>query len=234
MWFSNMLLLEFMTRTLFFATLEYKKLFFLFSYRLTTMQSRWFSMSTTYHHTNFTDSEGWSAWHEFGSNWAPPHQQTRHSTGRKFPNSSHAELPRPGLIWNIFGCCHESCVSLLSFYFFFVCHLCETFYYSSGFETDPRTSKFEIEATVPRISLVGKYKINGKVLVLPIQGRGKSNLTLGNDTFTTCVFVIFIYITLVLSDDVSLRVKFKPKIIEKNGKTYIQTEKFKLNFDTTR
>lgn len=53
------------------------------------------------------------------------------------------------------------------------------FYETSGFEKDPLRSKFEIEASVPRISLVGKYKINGKVLVLPIQGRGKSNLTIG-------------------------------------------------------
>lgn len=32
----------------------------------------------------------------------------------------------------------------------------------SGFEKNPATSKFEIEATVPRLSLVGKYKVNGK------------------------------------------------------------------------
>ncbi|XP_063696583.1 protein takeout-like [Culicoides brevitarsis] len=83
----------------------------------------------------------------------------------------------------------------------------------NGFEADPRTSKFEIEAKVPRLTLAGKYKINGKVLVLPIQGRGLSNLTI---------------------DNVNLRVKFKPKVIEKNGKTYIQTDKFKLTFDTSR
>uniref|UniRef100_A0A336M7R2 CSON013083 protein n=1 Tax=Culicoides sonorensis TaxID=179676 RepID=A0A336M7R2_CULSO len=82
-----------------------------------------------------------------------------------------------------------------------------------GFEKDPRTSKFEIEAKVPKLSLSGKYKVNGQVLVLPIQGRGRSNLTIEN---------------------VVLRIKFKPKVIEKNGKNYIQTDKFKLTFDTTR
>lgn len=50
----------------------------------------------------------------------------------------------------------------------------------SGFEKDPRTSKYELEAKIKRVVMAGKYKVNGKVLVLPIQGKGRSNLTLGN------------------------------------------------------
>lgn len=48
-----------------------------------------------------------------------------------------------------------------------------------GFQKDPRGSKIEVEGFLPKITLIGDYKIQGKVLILPIQGNGKSNLTLG-------------------------------------------------------
>lgn len=35
-------------------------------------------------------------------------------------------------------------------------------------------------------------------------------------------------------DNADLAIKYKPKIIVKNGKKYIQTERFNLDFDTTR
>lgn len=82
-----------------------------------------------------------------------------------------------------------------------------------GFEADPLTSKYEVYATVPRITINGDYKIDGRVLVLPINGEGKANL---------------------MFDNANLVVKFKPRIVTKNGKNYIQTETFKLDFDTTR
>ncbi|XP_031638896.1 protein takeout-like [Contarinia nasturtii] len=82
-----------------------------------------------------------------------------------------------------------------------------------GFDTDPSTSKYEVYAIVPKISISGKYKIDGRVLVLPIKGEGKANL----------VF-----------DNANLVVKYKPKVIEKTGKEYIQTERFQLDFDTER
>jgi Haemolymph juvenile hormone binding protein (JHBP) len=66
---------------------------------------------------------------------------------------------------------------------------------------------------VPRLSIIGNYKINGKVLVLPIQGDGKCNLTI---------------------DNVEIRGKFSPDVIMKNGKEYLQAKKLKLSFDTTR
>lgn len=49
----------------------------------------------------------------------------------------------------------------------------------SGFTSDPKTSKFELHARLPRIEMIAKYKIDGKVLILPIRGEGASNLTLG-------------------------------------------------------
>lgn len=83
----------------------------------------------------------------------------------------------------------------------------------SGFGTDPNTSKYEVYALVPKITIHGKYKIDGRVLVLPIQGEGNAHL----------VF-----------DNANLVVKYKPKVIQKNGKNFIQTEKFQLDFDTSR
>lgn len=68
-------------------------------------------------------------------------------------------------------------------------------------------------ATLPLLSLVGRYKIDGKILIWPILGGGSASLGF---------------------HDVAFSVKFKPKVTEKNGKTYIQTKRFHLNFDTTR
>lgn len=68
-------------------------------------------------------------------------------------------------------------------------------------------------AVIPKISITGKYKIDGRVLVLPIQGEGNARL----------VF-----------DNANLVVKYKPKVVEKNGKQFIQTERFQLDFDTTQ
>lgn len=63
------------------------------------------------------------------------------------------------------------------------------------------------------VTLEGDYKINGRVLVLPIQGVGKSLLSFEN---------------------VDIGIKYKPRKVVKNGKEYIQTEKFKLEFDTAK
>ncbi|XP_055327034.1 protein takeout-like [Sitodiplosis mosellana] len=82
-----------------------------------------------------------------------------------------------------------------------------------GFGADPNSSKYEVYAVVPKITITGKYKIDGRVLVLPIQGEGNAHL----------VF-----------DNTNLVVKYKPKVVEKNGKQYIQTEKFQLDFDPSR
>lgn len=52
----------------------------------------------------------------------------------------------------------------------------ENFY--SGFQADP-AGKYELKVKGPALYLVGPYKISGRVLVLPIQGVGISNTTLG-------------------------------------------------------
>lgn len=73
--------------------------------------------------------------------------------------------------------------------------------------------KKEIRINAPVISLVGNYSINGRVLILPIQGDGRCNLTLDN-----LVFIM----------------KFNGKSVTKNGKEYLKPDKFKAAFTTTR
>lgn len=49
-----------------------------------------------------------------------------------------------------------------------------------GFEKDPSRSKYEVHIKIPRIEMLSNYNISGRVLILPIQGQGRSNLTFGN------------------------------------------------------
>lgn len=56
-------------------------------------------------------------------------------------------------------------------------------FFSSGFERDPSTSKFEIHANCAQLSLIARYKVNGKVIVLPVVGSGPANLTFGRFRF---------------------------------------------------
>lgn len=49
----------------------------------------------------------------------------------------------------------------------------------SGFQANP-AGKYNLNVKGPALYLVGPYKISGRVLVLPIQGEGKSNITLRN------------------------------------------------------
>lgn len=65
----------------------------------------------------------------------------------------------------------------------------------------------------PQVALIGDYSISGRILILPIQGEGKCNLTLDNMDFT---------------------IKWTGKTVTKNGKEYLQTDKFKFSFETSR
>lgn len=87
--------------------------------------------------------------------------------------------------------------------------------------------------------MISQYKIDGKVLILPITGSGGSNLTLGevtrsHDLLRNSNFTINILFS--AKDNVDIKLKFAPTITEKNGKQYIRlaNNKFKLAFDTSR
>lgn len=56
-------------------------------------------------------------------------------------------------------------------------------YKLSGFNRNPQGNKLDIRLKSPKIELHGPYKAMGRVLLLPIQGDGICNLTLGNDNF---------------------------------------------------
>lgn len=82
---------------------------------------------------------------------------------------------------------------------------------ATGFTENP--TKMELAVLVPVATLVGGYKINGKVLILPIQGEGRSNMTMEN-----C----------------HIQLKWTGKLVEKSGKQFYQLDKLKATFDTTR
>lgn len=77
-----------------------------------------------------------------------------------------------------------------------------------GFDREINGKNIEIIAKFPIATLHGDYKIGGRVLVLPIQGQGKANLTLINFDFA---------------------IRFLPKMINRGGQKYLQLEKAKSN-----
>lgn len=64
-----------------------------------------------------------------------------------------------------------------------------------------------MKLTFPRLELIGPYSMDGRVLILPVQGKGASNLTLIDSECT---------------------IKFSGKPIDKNGKVYMQTDNLKF------
>lgn len=54
-------------------------------------------------------------------------------------------------------------------------------YKASGFSENPQGAKLDIRFKAPKIAIIGPYKAFGKVLVLPIQGDGIGNMTLGKN-----------------------------------------------------
>lgn len=81
-----------------------------------------------------------------------------------------------------------------------------------GFEKNPE-GVFEVGADLAQIKLIGDYKIDGRVLVLPIQGHGKSNLTL---------------------NDLTINIRFRMKPTQKKNGLYVKTDKFKFTMETKK
>lgn len=50
-----------------------------------------------------------------------------------------------------------------------------------------------IKSFLPHVEIIGKYDINGKILILPIQGQGNCNITLGNIKILKFYFMYLIY-----------------------------------------
>ncbi|XP_047097006.1 protein takeout-like [Schistocerca piceifrons] len=78
---------------------------------------------------------------------------------------------------------------------------------------DPDNFHIDAKVSIPNLDLKGKYQIDGKVLVLPIQGKGNSDLTL---------------------KDVICDVVMTGEPVEKSGEKYVNIKDFKINFETSR
>lgn len=53
------------------------------------------------------------------------------------------------------------------------------YYNVNGFKKDPE-GVLEIKIKIPLYQIIGTYKASGQILILPIQGNGQANITLGN------------------------------------------------------
>ncbi|XP_055679564.1 protein takeout-like [Lutzomyia longipalpis] len=83
----------------------------------------------------------------------------------------------------------------------------------TGFPEDFDGAKNEIEFSAPVFQLIGQYRINGRVLILPIQGNGQSNSTLEN---------------------VKIRLRFTGRKMSKDGQDYLQTNNTKITMTSTK
>uniref|UniRef100_A0A1B0G563 Protein takeout n=2 Tax=Glossina morsitans morsitans TaxID=37546 RepID=A0A1B0G563_GLOMM len=79
-----------------------------------------------------------------------------------------------------------------------------------GFGKDPGSSKFELYGDLPKMIIRGKYTADGRILILPIRGEGDADITLDRPKFS---------------------VKFKPNLVNKNGKTYLMVDKLKVSLE---
>lgn len=74
-------------------------------------------------------------------------------------------------------------------------------------------SRFNFDIKMPVVTQLGAYKINGQVLILPIQGTGHSNMTFINP---------------------SLKFRSVMKVINKDGQDYMQIDKARMHLETSR
>ncbi|XP_073822714.1 protein takeout-like [Musca autumnalis] len=78
-----------------------------------------------------------------------------------------------------------------------------------GFGND-MTQKHEIHLLVPEIELAGNYKVNGRILVLPITGTGTNSIKLKN---------------------VAVKMQFAGVPMEKDGKVFMNLDKFRMDLE---
>ncbi|CAO1423119.1 unnamed protein product [Diamesa tonsa] len=82
----------------------------------------------------------------------------------------------------------------------------------TGFNRNPDGDIIEIRSKAPQVSITGKYSVNGKILILPIQGAGDFK----------CSF-----------DNMETIMKFKTRRVENKGKIYMQVERVAVVFQTS-
>ncbi|KAG8301211.1 hypothetical protein J6590_058206 [Homalodisca vitripennis] len=94
----------------------------------------------------------------------------------------------------------------------------------------------EVDATVLEpVILDGQYKINGKVLILPIQGNGHSNLTLGwPPRAAHMLHERILSQTIGEIKNVKAKILILGKSMKKNGQEHMDVDKFNLHFTTKK
>lgn len=114
-------------------------------------------------------------------------------------------------------------------------------------------AKVEIKYYQPNFQLSGNYKASGKVLVFPVQGDGRANITLCEFAYYTLetVFIkhnwhwhwhfslyLFIFYTIThhfCVDEIEGHIKMLTKrVVDKSGKSYMQIDKIRFNFETKK
>lgn len=110
----------------------------------------------------------------------------------------------------------------------------------SGFQANP-TGKYQLNVKGPALYLVGPYKISGRVLVLPIQGEGNSNITLGNglninssNDILVDSLQSFLFCFYHSSVEPELTMTFDGKSVKRNNNEYLGIENAKLTFKVKR
>jgi hypothetical protein len=102
-----------------------------------------------------------------------------------------------------------------------------------GLKEDFNRAKIELRFKLPVMTITGPYKMNGRVLVLPVQGNGIANISLCKLVLNAplpCLTKLYF----LCSDDVDSTMKLLVKQIDKNGKKFVEIEKAKLNFEVQK
>lgn len=97
----------------------------------------------------------------------------------------------------------------------------------SGFEKDPRTSKFGMHVKVPFDVISGLYSMSGRILLIPIQGTGKANMSFSK---TTKHKVLRIHTNdSIIPADLDMEVKFKTSVDTRDNEDYLKINKVQLD-----
>lgn len=84
------------------------------------------------------------------------------------------------------------------------------------------------------IILDGQYEVNGNVLILPITGNGRCNMSLSYKIIIFWFYLKLTYLFLFFLDNFKFSAKMQMTVIPKNGKTYLEIQNLTWKFNTTK
>lgn len=105
-------------------------------------------------------------------------------------------------------------------------------YKASGFNEPSKLNFIDFRFKTPKLMIDGPYSAKGLIIILPLNGNGTSHMHLGMSKFPSFenYFIFFLF----APDNVHFLLRFKAKAINRNGSTFLQLEKSKMTFNTTR